>query len=238
MNNIAIFGVSGAIGSALVQTLTLHYPKARIHAFSRNLGSYDAQNVIYNDIDYFDEAALAAAADQASHTMPLDLVIVATGVLHNDAIKPEKSLKDLSETQLSDVFRVNTILPALIAKHFIPKLANKQPSIFAALSARVGSISDNRLGGWYGYRASKTALNMIIKTASLETARRNKYAIIVGLHPGTVDSQLSQPFQSNVAKDSLFSPESSAKKLLHVLQQLSPDDSGRCIAWDGQVIQP
>ena len=123
------------------------------------------------------------------------MVLVATGILHDEVFMPEKSLKDLSAEKFIHLFLVNSVLPAIIAKHFIPRLNQKKRSVFAALSARVGSISDNKMGGWYSYRASKSALNMIIKNVAIETARKNEQAIIVGLHPGTVDSNLSRPFQ-------------------------------------------
>jgi len=169
---------------------------------------------------------------------PLDLVIVANGILHDGELMPEKSLRDLSQEKFQHVFEVNTITPALIAKHFLPKLNKQQTSIFAALSARVGSISDNRLGGWYSYRASKAALNMVIKTASIEVKRRNKHAIIVGLHPGTVDSNLSKPFQRNVPEGDLFTPEYSANKLLDVLDNLTLEQTGKCFAFDGTEVYP
>ena len=126
----------------------------------------------------------------------------------------------------------------LLAKHVFKKFDGSGAPIFATVSARVGSISDNRLGGWYAYRASKAALNMIIKNLSIEVARKNKKAIIVGLHPGTVDSDLSKPFQKHVAKEKLFSPEFSSEKLLQVLQSLKPDCSGKCFAWDGKEVLP
>ena len=163
---------------------------------------------------------------------------MANGILHDEGLTPEKSLRDLSAEKFQRIFEVNTVTPALIAKHFLPKLNREQTSIFAALSARVGSISDNQLGGWYAYRASKAALNMIIKNAAIEIGRRNKQAIIVGLHPGTVDSNLSKPFQGNVADGKLFTPEYSAEKLLDVLENLSPEQTGKCFAWDGQEILP
>ena len=151
---------------------------------------------------------------------------------------PEKSLRDLSSDKFHRIFEVNTITPALIAKYFLRKLNKEKTSIFTALSARVGSISDNQLGGWYAYRASKAALNMIIKNAAIEVARENKKAIIVGLHPGTVDSDLSKPFQGHVADKNLFTPEYSAEKLLKVLEDLSPEKTGKCFAWDGKEILP
>ena len=191
-----------------------------------------------NRIDYTDEASIEAAAALASKDSPLDIVMVATGLLHDGELMPEKSLKELSAEKFQRLFNVNTILPALIAKHFLPKLNRDHRSLFAVLSARVGSISDNQLGGWYAYRTSKAALNMIIKNAAIEMSRRNKQAIIVGLHPGTVDSNLSQPFQGNIADGKLFTPAFSAIKMLAVLESLTPGDSGRCFAWDGKEIKP
>lgn len=227
--NIAIIGANGAIGSAFERVLSIRYPTARHWAFSR-------QGV--HRIDYRSEESIAAAADLAARTDPLDLVITAIGVLHDGDVLPEKSLKDLSVRNFRHLFDANTIAPALIAKQFLPKLNRQQPSRFAALSARVGSISDNGLGGWYAYRASKAALNMCIKTFAIETARRNDKAIIVGLHPGTVDSDLSRPFQRNVPEGKLFSPDHSATMMLDVLLNLTAQDSGKCFAWDGQEIPP
>lgn len=228
--NIAILGASGAIGSAFTKRLSEKYPNASIFAFSRNGAAYS--------ISYSSEASLAEAAELAAKEKPLDLVVIANGILHDGEIMPEKSLKDLSAEKFHRVFEANTITPALIAKYFLPKLNRSQPSIFAALSARVGSISDNQLGGWYAYRASKAALNMIIKNAAIEVGRRNKQAIVVGLHPGTVDSDLSKPFQENVTDGKLFTPEYSAKKLLDVLENLSPEQTGKCFAWDGKEVLP
>ena len=227
--NIAILGASGAIGSAFTKRLSEKHPNASIFEFSRN-GQHS--------IDYNCEDSLAEAAALAAKEKPLDLVIVANGILHDEDLMPEKSLRDLSAEKFHRIFEVNTITPALIAKHFLPKLNKDTRSIFAALSARVGSISDNQLGGWYAYRASKAALNMIIKNAAIEIGRRNKHAIVVGLHPGKVDSDLSKPFQGNVAGGKLFTPEYSAEKLLDVLENLGPEQTGKCFAWDGQEVLP
>ena len=137
---------------------------------------------------------------------------------------------------MNAVFAVNTIGPALVAKHFVPLMPRQGRSVFAALSARVGSIEDNRLGGWYSYRASKAALNQILRTLAIEVARTRPEAIVVGLHPGTVTSSLSAPFRSAESKPAPFTPEASAVHLLHVLERLSPRDSGRVFAWDAQPI--
>ena len=227
--NIVVLGAAGALGSAFAKVLSNKYKNASLFAFSRH-GE--------NHINYSCEESLAEAADLASKEKPLDLVIVANGMLHEAKILPEKSLGDLSAEKFHKIFEVNTITPALIAKHFLPKLNRKQSSIFTALSARVGSISDNRLGGWYAYRASKAALNMVIKNLSIEIGRTNKKAIIVGLHPGTVDSDLSKPFQSNVPNGKLFTPEYSATKLLTVIESLTQEQTGKCFSWDSKEVLP
>ena len=230
MNSIAVIGASGAIGSALLNGARDRYPTAKIYGFSRSeqaaSGNYD-----WHTIDITDEASIAAAAGKVAE--PLDLAIVATGILHDSILQPEKSLRDLSMDNFEQLFKINTIGPALVAKYFLPKLNRKKRAVFAALSARVGSIEDNRLGGWYAYRASKAALNMILKNASIEIGRRNKQAIVVGLHPGTVDSQLSKPFQVNVPAGKLFSPDYSASRLLDVLEGLHPVDSGGVFDFEG-----
>ncbi|GGD55283.1 SDR family NAD(P)-dependent oxidoreductase [Erythrobacter arachoides] len=189
-------------------------------------------------IDLTRECTIEAAATQLRDQAPFSLIMVCTGLLHGDDMRPEKALRDLDQSNLMQLFAVNAVGPALVAKHFVPLLPKGSRSIFAALSARVGSIGDNRLGGWYGYRASKAALNMLIKTLSIELARTHPEAICVGLHPGTVDTGLSKPFQRNVRPDRLFSADTAAGHLLHVLDRLVSEDSGRCLAWDGTAIAP
>jgi NAD(P)-dependent dehydrogenase (short-subunit alcohol dehydrogenase family) len=233
--NIAIIGSSGAIGSAFVRQLADQHPQATIHAFSR---IKNKEHALAYSIDYDDEASIEQAARTATEHAPLDLIIVATGILHDGDVMPEKSLKDLSKEKFHHVFQVNTVVPSLIAKYFLPKIHTKKRAMFAVLSARVGSISDNRLGGWYAYRASKSALNMIIKNASIEIGRRNKEAIIVGLHPGSVDSELSEPFKANIPKEKLFTADDAVIKLLSVLDTLTVENSGRCFGWDGLEIAP
>ena len=227
--NIAVIGASGAIGSAFTKIIADKYPVANLCAFSRT-----GEHII----DYSNEESIIAAADLASKDGPLDLVIVAIGILHDEDIMPEKSLKELSAEKFHHLFKVNTIIPALIAKHFLPKLNRDYPSRFAALSAKNGSISGNQLGGWYTYRTSKAALNMVIKNAAIEIGRRNKQAVIVGLDPGTVDSSLSKPFKKYVPDGKLFTPEYSAQKLLEVLESLIPEQSGKCFSWEGKEVLP
>jgi NAD(P)-dependent dehydrogenase (short-subunit alcohol dehydrogenase family) len=139
---------------------------------------------------------------------------------------------------MARVFAVNTIGPALVAKHFLPLLPRRGRSAFAAISARVGSIGDNRLGGWHSYRASKAALNMLLRNFAIELARRAPDAVCIGLHPGTVDTALSAPFRSRVAPDRLFTPARSAGHLLRVIEQATVADNGHVLAWDGARIPP
>lgn len=149
---------------------------------------------------------------------------------------PEKTLRAIQPEAMARMFAVNTIGPALIAKHWLPRLPKDRRAVFAVLSARVGSIGDNRLGGWHGYRASKAALNMLIANFAIEMRRTHPLAVIVALHPGTVATGLSRPFQSGVAPGQLFSPETSAAHLLDVIDRLTPEDSGGFFAWDGTRI--
>ena len=239
VENIAVIGSNGAIGRAIVQHLASVHPKANIHTFARRAMAQDLPHTVTSHVlNTSNETEIAQAAQIASGSAPLDLVFVAVGMLHDGHIMPEKALRDLSAQKFQKLFEVNTILPALCAKHFLPRLHKDRRAAFAALSARVGSVSDNRLGGWYGYRASKAALNMVIKNAAIEMRRRNPQAIIVGLHPGTVASNLSAPFQSNVAKGKLFTPDDAAQKLIDVLDHLPASASGKCFAWDGNEIAP
>jgi len=236
--NIAIIGANGAVGAGFVSLLSARANTGSLYAFARRPRVSDKANVLNHHIDIEQEDSIEAAAAQAGRDGPLDLVIVATGILHTADFQPEKSLRDLSAEKLARVFAVNTTGPALVAKHFLPLLNRERRCVFAALTARVGSISDNELGGWYAYRASKAALNMILKTASIEIARRNKLGIIVGLHPGTVQSELSKPFAKSVKPEKLFSGEYSAGQLLNVIDTLQPEHSGRIYAWDGREIAP
>jgi NAD(P)-dependent dehydrogenase (short-subunit alcohol dehydrogenase family) len=163
-------------------------------------------------------------------------VIVATGVLHTNEQGPEKALRDLDPDWLARVYAVNAIGPALVAKHFLPIMPKSGRTVFAALSARVGSIADNHLGGWHGYRASKAALNMLVRNIAIEERRRNDRAIVVALHPGTVATSLSQPFQANVPPGRLFDSERAALQLLDVIEGLKAPDSGNLFDFEGDAI--
>jgi NAD(P)-dependent dehydrogenase (short-subunit alcohol dehydrogenase family) len=186
------------------------------------------------EIDVTDETSIARAA--AALNDPVTLAIVTTGMLHDEKQRPERALKELDPAKLARSFAINTIAPAIAAKHLIPLMPKTDRAVFAVLGARVGSIGDNRTGGWHGYRASKTALVMLIKTIAIETARTRPNAIVVTLHPGTVDTSMSKPFQGNVPPENLFTPAQSADYLLRVIANLTPADSGGHFAWDGTRI--
>lgn len=230
-----VIGAGGGIGRALVEQLAGSGRYEEVHALSRRPRP-DAGGVHHGQMDVTDEVSIVTAAKEIG--APVSLVIVATGFLHDAEQRPERSLRDLDAAALARSFAVNTIGPTLVLKHFAPLLPKDQRAIIALLSARVGSISDNRTGGWYGYRASKAALNMVVRSAAIELHRLRPQAICVALHPGTVDTALSEPFQGRVPPDQLFSPERAARQLLTVLHDLTPERSGRILAWDGSEIDP
>lgn len=216
-----VIGASGGIGAAVAKQLTVSERFAHVHALSRATG-----------FDLTDEASIAAAADGVSKGPAPTLIFVATGVLHHSQA-PERTYRAMTAVHLLRDYQVNTVGPALVMKHFAPLMPRDRRAVFAALSARVGSIGDNRLGGWHSYRASKAALNMLLKNLSIELARSHPQAVVAGLHPGTVDTALSEPFQRGVAAGKLFTPAMSSERLLSVLDRLTPADSGGVFAWDG-----
>ena len=190
-------------------------------------------------LDATDEASIIAAAAAAARIAPrLHLVVNCAGVLHDAArgMKPEKRLADVRPESLARAFAVNAIGPLLVARHFEPLLAHPERAVFASLSARVGSIEDNRLGGWYAYRASKAAQNMYTRTLAVEWARSRRNVICVALHPGTTDTDLSRPFQANVPAGKLFGVDYAVARMLGVIDRLQPADSGQFFAWDGERI--
>lgn len=185
-------------------------------------------------MDVTDEAQIESGLAQLRSISPqLHFVINCVGFLHDGAITPEKALRQLNADHLMRYFQVNSISAALLAKHLLPLLNHRQPNIFATISAKIGSIEDNRLGGWYGYRASKAALNMFLKTAAIEYSRRSKHTAIVSLHPGTTNTRLSEPFQRGVPPEKLFPIEKTVGLLMDVLETLTLEDNGSFFSWDG-----
>lgn len=224
-----IIGARGGIGAALADALDSGSDYDRVIRLHRES---------LPPVDILDEASIASAAAMVANAHgPLHMVIVATGILHSATKGPEKSLRELDPDWMLQNYRINAVGPALVAKHFLPLMAKQGPICFAALSARVGSISDNRLGGWHSYRASKSALNMFIRNVAIEWQRKNAQSVIVGLHPGTVETGLSAPFKGNPAHER-FTPAGAANDMLKVLQGLNPDQSGQIFAYDGTLIAP
>ena len=220
-----VFGAGGGIGSALASRLRGAQHFERVVCFSRN--STPA-------IDLFGEASLRDAAAFAAVEGAMRLVVDATGFLHDETQRPEKSFRDLEPAQMARSFALNAIGPALIMKHILPLLPRAGRAVFATLSARVGSIGDNHLGGWYSYRASKAALNQLVRTASIELRRRQPEAICVALHPGTVDTPLSSPFGKGGLD--VQSPDLAAERLLGVIARLGPGDSGGFLDHRGERV--
>lgn len=225
MSLAVVIGAAGGIGAALAAQLERSPEYERVLRLSRRDTGLDLE----------DEASVARAASETAALGAPDLIVVATGVLHAGQT-PERSFKTLSAEHMLRDYRINAIGPALVAKHFLPLLPRDRRAVFAVLSARVGSISDNRLGGWHAYRASKAALNMLLRNFAIELGRSHPRAIVAGLHPGTVATALSEPFQKGVPPERLFTPEVSAGHLVRVIGELQPDDSGHVLAWDGSRI--
>lgn len=216
-----VIGAGGALGAAFAQDLRNDPRCADLHALGRSTEPA---------IDLAHEASIEAAASRLRERASFHLIIVATGVLHAPQVQPEKRLADLTTAAMEQVFRINTFGPALLLRHFAPML-ERQRSVMAVLSARVGSIADNRLGGWYSYRASKAALNMMVRTAAIELRRTHPGAVLAALHPGTVKSALSRPFKGDVLGRE---PREAAADMLRALDALGPQDSGCFLAYDGQ----
>ncbi len=225
-----VVGASGGLGSSFVAKLVADPRYTQVIVWTRSAAIASGEKVVAHSIDLRDESTIEMAA---ASLQQVDLAIVATGLLHDGHLKPEKSWRSLTPRAMIHSFEINAIGPALVAKHVLPHFPRDRRAVFAALSARVGSISDNRLGGWHSYRASKAALNQLIRCFSIELSQKRPLAICVGLHPGTVDTDLSKPYQGGVPDDKLFAPEQSALRLLGVLDGLTPAESGRVYDWAG-----
>lgn len=246
--NALIVGASQGIGLGLIRKLLQDDRVSRVFATYRsretaiellNLEAEYQDRLICIELDITDEAQIIAALEKIrSYISQLHLVINCVGILHdkNSDLSPEKSLRHINADRLMRYFQVNSIGAILLAKHLMPLFKHGDRSVFATISAKVGSIGDNQLGGWYGYRASKAALNMLMKTASIEYGRTCPQAIVVTLHPGTTDTRLSLPFQGNVPPEKLFSVERTVTQLLTVIEQLENHDSGQFFSWDGSQL--
>ena len=241
-------GASRGIGLALVEALAARPEIGRVVATSRDpdrseglrrLREALGDAIVLVDLDVREEPSIVAACARVRELAGprLHWLINAAGILHDgERLRPEKRLEDLDPAALRTAFEINAFGPVLVAKHFLPLLRHDERAVFASLSARVGSIEDNHRGGWYGYRASKAAQNMFTRTLALECARRAPNVLCLALHPGTVETELSQPFRKNLPPERLFRPDDAARKLLAVADRCRREDSGRFFAWDGQPI--
>ncbi|MGI2129272.1 SDR family oxidoreductase [Shewanella oncorhynchi] len=228
---VLIVGGSGGIGKAMVKQIQESYPDATVHATYWHHRPQDRQEKIqWHALDVTNEAEIRQLSKQLTE---LDWIINCVGILHTQDKGPEKSLQSLDIDFLQHNLTLNTLPSIMLAKHFAKALTQSHSARFAVISARVGSITDNKLGGWYSYRASKAALNMFLKTLSIEWQRTMKHGVVLSLHPGTTDTPLSQPFQQSVPKGKLFTPEYVANCLLPIIANATPAQTGRFFAYDG-----
>ena len=241
-----VTGASSGIGLAIVEALLDNPEVARVCAVSRraadseqlvSLQARHGARLQLISADLSSDAGIdAVVAGIRAGGDDLHLVVNCAGVLHGDGLRPEKSLATLDRHALERSFALNAFAPVLLVRALLPLLGPGAPRVVASVSARVGSIADNRLGGWYAYRASKAAQNQLLRTLAIEWQRTHPHATCVLLHPGTVDTALSRPFQARVPPDALFAPARAARQLLDTIAGLTPADSGRFIAWDGTTV--
>ena len=239
-----IQGASRGIGLEIARQLAQRPDTQSLYASCRDPARAEALKSVLAGrtggivpLDVQDEASIqAAAAHIGERVKHIDLVMNCAGVLHEGGMQPERRLGSVDAAHLATSFQINAFGPLLVAKHFEPLLSASAGAVFASLSARVGSIGDNRLGGWYSYRAAKAAQNMLTRTLAIEWSRRARPIICVALHPGTVATALSAPFRSRTPPERVFSVERAARQLLDIVDGVTGDDSGRFIAWDGTTI--
>ena len=244
--NVLVQGASRGIGLEFARLLLANPAVGRVHASCRapdrapdlqTLIQAGGERIQALTMDVTVEASVAEIAQSlAANDRTLDLIINCAGVLHDGNLQPERRLADIDPVHMLRSYQVNAVGPLLVAKHFHPLLADRGKSVFASLSARVGSIGDNRLGGWYAYRAAKAAQNMITRNLSIELRRRRPGVICIALHPGTVDTDLSRPFQRNLPQGQLFTREHAVRQLLRVIDSVTSADSGGFFAFDGEPI--
>lgn len=245
MKRVVIAGVSGAIGSALAEAILRDYPECQLVGLCRHpdraptaLHAHDRVSLLTWDAG--DAATLDGMIGALESVIPartgIDTLIYAAGVLHAEQMFPEKRLEDLSADAMARAFAVNATGFGLLVRALVPWLRHRELKRIAAVSAKVGSITDNRLGGWYAYRSSKAALNMLVRGLSVELPRRCKPVACVALHPGTTESALSEPFRQSLAQLKVHSPAQTADNLLAVLRGVDQDDNGRFLSWDGSEL--
>lgn len=231
---VLIFGGNGGIGHAICRNLAQHSPDIEVHATYRNQQpTHSHETIIWHKLDVTDEAQLQLLANEIEH---LDWIINAVGLLHDEDHGPEKNLKSFDPDFYLKNIMNNAMPTMLIAKHFQSALKHSSQPKLATISAKVGSIKDNQLGGWYSYRSSKAALNMLLKTLSIEWGRTMPKACVLSLHPGTTDTELSKPFQANVPEGKLFEPDRVAADLIKIISEATSDISGSFLAYNGEEL--
>jgi len=231
---VIVIGGSGGIGQAMVETLLTHFPAVKVAAtYYSSVIPLRHERLRWQQLDIRDAAAIEV---WSSNFDRVDWILNFAGFLHGSAGGPEKNIRALDAEFLIESIRINTLPTLLLAKHFAAALKLSQAPVMATVSARVGSIEDNRLGGWYSYRTSKAALNMALKTISIEWRHSHPRGCVAALHPGTNDTGLSKPFQANVKPQNLFQPAYTASMFLQLLTQLDPGKSGNFWAWDAETI--
>ena len=235
-NNILIAGASGAIGKEFTRYFSEDPNVEKIIALSRKKDYYGDNKIQSIEMDYSKEETFENI-DKILEVESINTIIIATGILHTDQIKPEKSIDSISSEGLKNVFQVNVFGPIFLIKMLMPLIKKSHGVKIVFLTARVGSISDNELGGWYSYRSSKSALNMMISNLAIELQRVNKEHVVIGIHPGTVKSNLSEPFLRHV-KHNIFSPRESVELMTQVISKISQKDSGKCFDFSGKIIEP
>jgi NAD(P)-dependent dehydrogenase (short-subunit alcohol dehydrogenase family) len=229
---VLVVGATGGIGSAFVEKIKqLDNNNVVIEVVRKKQHNHQIE------VDMLDEQSMTQCAQEIHNQHgSIDIILNTVGLLHSDDVMPERALKEITQDFLQKTFEANTFIPFMVSKYFIPLLSKENTSLIAFMSARIGSISDNNLGGWYSYRASKAALNMLIKTLSIELSYKNKNAICIGLHPGTVKTNLSDPFSEKIKAYKVFSKEESIDYLVNQINRVDQTFSGKLIDWKGDII--
>lgn len=231
---VIVIGGSGGLGKAMSERLLAHFPNVQVSAtYHKGDIPFQHERISWHPLDIRDSTAIE---DWSSDFDQVDWILNFAGYLHGNAGAPEKNIHALDAEFLIENIRINTLPTLLLARHFARALKQSPAPIMTTVSARVGSIEDNRLGGWYSYRVSKAALNMALKTLSIEWKHSHPRGCVAALHPGTNDTALSKPFQANVKPENLFEPAYTASMFLKLLNQLDPGKSGNFWAWDGEII--
>lgn len=236
-----VVGANGGIARALIGKLLAADPDRQVIAISRSEHAGDATTasnprVHWRQSDNSDESMAGLARELSGKRFSVDRLFICNGILHQGDIEPEKRLKDVSRDGLNAVFNVNAFTPILWIQHLMPLLASDGPNVVTVFSARVGSIEDNRAGGWYAYRASKAALNMLLKTAAIEYRRFSKHTRFLAFHPGTTDTGLSAPYRRGMSPDRIFTPDFVADRLLTIVETLPVEPVLNFLDWEGKVV--